>query len=81
MNIHLRLFSTYRDIVGVGEMDIKLTQGSCLRDLLDVLTSKYPELKSLERKVLLAVNREFAALDAVLSQGDEVALMPPIGGG
>ncbi len=81
MRIYLKFFSAYRDLLGVGEISMELAKGSSLRDLMALLISKYPRLRPLERKVLLAVNREFAVLDTKLKPDDEVALMPPVGGG
>ena len=81
MKINLRLFSIYRDIVGSKEMTIDVARGATLGDLFEELLHRYPGLKSLEGSVILAVNRDFADSETKLKEDDEVALMPPIGGG
>jgi len=81
MKINLRLFSVYRNIVGFTEITIDVARGATLGDLFEELLHRYPELKSLERSVILAVNRDFANPKTKLKEDDEVALMPPIGGG
>jgi MoaD family protein len=81
MKVNLRLFSVYRDIVGSKEMIIDVVRGATLGDLFEELLHRYPRLKPLERSVVLAVNRDFADSETKLKENDEVALMPPIGGG
>jgi molybdopterin synthase catalytic subunit len=49
--------------------------------LLEVLAARHAGLKPLLKHLRVAVNHEFAALDAPLSPGDEVALIPPVAGG
>ncbi|HEX4460125.1 MAG TPA: molybdenum cofactor biosynthesis protein MoaE, partial [Polyangia bacterium] len=48
--------------------------------LLSVLQHKYPPLGQLMPAVKVAVNEEFASLDRILSDGDVVALIPPVAG-
>jgi molybdopterin synthase catalytic subunit len=81
MKVNLRLFSVYRDIVGFKEMIIDVARGATLGDLFEELLHRYPGLKPLERSVVLAVNRDFVDSETKLKENDEVALMPPIGGG
>ena len=81
MKINLKLFSVYRDIVGSKEMTMDVVPGTTLVDLLESLLNRYPRLKPLAKSVVLAVNRDFADSKTRLREGDEVALMPPIGGG
>lgn len=55
-----------------------------VNDLLDWLAMRGPEFASVlkERSVIrIAVNQEFVETSASLTNGDEVALFPPITGG
>ncbi|MDB4970132.1 MAG: molybdenum cofactor biosynthesis protein, partial [Myxococcales bacterium] len=49
--------------------------------LLDELERRHPSLAGLRPAIKVAVNEEFVALDRVLSDGDVVALIPPVAGG
>jgi molybdopterin converting factor small subunit len=40
-----------------------------------------PEARPLLERCLLARNREFASVEEALQDGDEVAFLPPVGGG
>jgi molybdopterin converting factor subunit 1 len=81
MKINLRLFSTCRDIVGSREVAIDVPRDATVGDLLEVVLRRYPRLRPLEKPIILAVNKDFADSKVRLREKDEVALMPPIGGG
>lgn len=49
--------------------------------LLKALQDEYPGLVRLAPALAIAVNREYAAPDRILQDGDEVALIPPVSGG
>jgi molybdopterin synthase catalytic subunit len=50
-------------------------------DLRALLLRQFPGLIPLDARVRVSVNRELAEGDARLSEGDEVALLPPVAGG
>ena len=81
MHVTVRLFASYRDIAGSGDLKVHLPDGATLRDLLEAVTAEHPRLRGLRDTMLLAVNHEFAEPSARLRDGDEVALMPPVSGG
>jgi len=81
MRIKLLLFALYRDITGVGEMDIDLADGLSAGGAVAALRSSDVRFAALPARPVVAVNREYAELDALLSEGDELALLPPVAGG
>jgi molybdopterin converting factor small subunit len=72
--ITVKCFARYRDLLGFTEM--KLPAAPTLGDLL-----QDSNLAALPKDALLAVNQSFADPSTALSDGDEVALMPPVSGG
>ncbi len=81
MKVHLRFFSMYRDVVGKTSLSIQMPENSTLNELIEELITKFPRLRAYKDTIILAVNRDFADLGTKLKDGDEVALMPPVGGG
>jgi molybdopterin converting factor subunit 1 len=81
MRIQVKLFATLRQLAGWSQKTIELTEGSTLNKLLIQLTEQYPALNLTGRTLYAAVNLEFAKPEQVLTDGDEVALMPPVSGG
>ena len=76
MQITVRLFAMLRECAGSGEVVIDLPDGARVRDALAELGNLAEGLP-----LVLAVNREYAPQDQVLSAGDELALIPPVSGG
>ena len=80
MKVLVRMFAAYREMAGVSEMEVDLPTDSTVTDLLDYIGEMYIGLPSREYMVA-AVNYQYADHDLVLSDGDEVALIPPVSGG
>src|SRR5205823_13082570 len=81
MQIRLRLFATYREIVGSRQLAWSVRDGTTAGELVDQVLAKYPRLRAHRAAMLVAVNESFATPDVGLQEGDEVALMPPVSGG
>ncbi len=81
MKVRVRCFAAVREIVGVGELVVDLPEGSTLIQLISQLGSQFPRLQALTGSLQFSFNREYASTDKRLSEGDEVALIPPVSGG
>ncbi len=81
MQIQVRLFATYREIVGEGQLAWTLRDGTTVGQLVEAVLAKYPRLLGHGNSMLLAVNHAVVRPDVVLREGDEVALLPPVSGG
>jgi len=76
VRVVVKLFAGLRERAGWPERTVELPDGALLGDLWEAL-----ELGQEPAGLLYAVNREYAELGRVLSDGDEVALIPPVSGG
>jgi molybdopterin converting factor small subunit len=74
--VTIRVFARYRELLGFQNLEIPVPTPPTLEGLL--LDSRF---KALPSEALLAVNQEFSDRLAVLKDGDEIALMPPVSGG
>ncbi|HBZ71333.1 MAG TPA: molybdenum cofactor biosynthesis protein MoaE [Deltaproteobacteria bacterium] len=81
MRVRLRLFGAVREAVGSKELELSLAPGVRVADLRALLLRQFPGLGPLDPRVRISVNQEFAEGDALLAEGDEVALLPPVAGG
>ena len=72
----VKLFAGVRERAGVAERDIELPRGARVADVWPALG-----LGDEPAALLYAVNREYAARERVLADGDEVAVIPPVSGG
>jgi molybdopterin synthase catalytic subunit len=76
VEVTVRLFAMLRERAGAGEVTLELPEGARVRDAIVALGAVAEGMP-----VVMAVNREYAAEDAVLDAGDELALIPPVSGG
>ena len=79
IHVTLRCFAAVRDILDTDTVTVEVAAGTTARGMLEKLGQQYPAL--LRVPVAFAVNRDYARADSVLSDGDEVAFIPPISGG
>jgi molybdopterin converting factor subunit 1 len=79
--VKLLFFAVLRDIVGRGETSIDVPVGTRASDVWRDLRAQHDELTDYVRPPLTAVNESYVEPDTVLSQGDELAFIPPVAGG
>jgi sulfur-carrier protein len=79
-SIKVRAFGITKDILGGKEALVELKEGMTVGHLRQSLNQKYPQLLGI-RSLFIAVNNEYAEDLAVLSDKDEIALIPPVSGG
>ncbi len=70
-----------KDIAGRSTDDFDAPPGANLDAVFAHYSGQFPKLKEMEASIVLARNHEFAARTDVLSDGDEVAFLPPVSGG
>lgn len=73
------LFASYADALGRPRIDVSLTPGSTVADMVARVRDGHAE--RLPARPLVAVNQEYAPYDRVIEPGDEIALIPPVAGG
>ena len=81
MRVNVLFFGLLKDLVGRSEDTLELPDGARLGTVFHHYASQFPRLGEMAESIALARNQEFTDLDAVLGDGDEVALMPPVSGG
>lgn len=81
MNIRVFYFARCRELAATDREDVVLEEGATLEDLTVAVTTKRPELARILPSIRMAVNQEFARSPCALSDGDEVAFIPPVSGG
>ncbi len=81
MEIRTLFFASYRELLGTGELHLDLPDGATVSDLVSALRSRGGAFTVLPTDPAVAVNQSYADPAALLSDGDEVALIPPVAGG
>jgi molybdopterin synthase catalytic subunit len=81
MRVQVLFFGQLKDLTGRPGESLPLADHATLQDVLAHYSEKYPSIHKLARSLALSINQEYAAHDAALHDGDEVALLPPVSGG
>ena len=81
MTVRLLFFAVLRDIAGTPQQELSLPPGATALEAWQTLRSRYPRLAEFAQPPMIAINETYAAPDAILHDGDELAFIPPVAGG
>jgi molybdopterin converting factor subunit 1 len=81
VRVTVRLFARLRDIAGISELTRNMPAGATTADVWRGLVAEFPEMARYDSSISTAVNADYAKMNTVLSDNDEVAFLPPVSGG
>ena len=81
MKIRVIAFATASDILGKNALELTLPEGSGTAELRRELAARHPNLEVLWERLAVAVDGELVRGERRLTDGCEVALLPPVSGG
>jgi molybdopterin synthase catalytic subunit/molybdopterin converting factor small subunit len=81
VQVRVLFFGLLTDVIGRRSDTVSLPEGSTLHDLLAHYQSNFPRLQGFVSSLAISLNQNYAPLSSPLSEGDEVALLPPVSGG
>ena len=81
MRVTVRLFARLRDIAGTGELAREVDTGATIAAVWGQLATEFPPMQPYGRAISSAVNADYARMDRVVRDGDEIAFLPPVSGG
>jgi len=81
MRVTISLFAQMRLDAGVSSVALELPPGATLASALERFYEAHPTLRAHGASALAAIGLEYAPLDQLLREGDEISLIPPVQGG
>ncbi len=81
MRAKVLFFGVLKDIAGRPAEDAEFPDGADLGAVFDCYAKRFPQLRHMAASIVMARNQEFAPPSTKLSDGDEIALLPPVSGG
>jgi molybdopterin converting factor small subunit len=82
MTVRVRAFARMRELLGAGDFDLEVPEGATLMDCWEALRARERRIDALASSTRVARNgRVVALLNEPVGPGDEIALLPPVGGG
>ena len=79
--VRVRLFARLRELAGFELKSVEVPPESTVSDVYEAVRRSHPDFQVEQESVRAALNQEFADWDEVVSEGDEVAFIPPVSGG
>jgi molybdopterin synthase catalytic subunit len=81
VNVRVRLFAIQRELAGAREVGLELPVGASIDSAWTALADLHPLLAPSRAYVRFARNGDYADAETVLTDGDELAIIPPVSGG
>lgn len=84
VKIKVLFFAKSKELVGISKTYIQAHSGRIKgSELLDLILTEFPALQVLKENLILSVNQEYLERNQTtqLSDGMEIAVIPPISGG
>jgi molybdopterin synthase sulfur carrier subunit len=81
MTVRVLAFGRVREALGFGERQLECDGGATAGCVWDRFAAQHPVLEALAPCTRLARNGSLVERGAELRDGDEVAFLPPVGGG
>jgi len=77
MSITVKFFASLRETIGKADVELDIGSIRTAADVWLAVTDKHEHIPNM----LAAINMEYASLDDVVKDGDEVAFFPSVTGG
>jgi molybdopterin synthase catalytic subunit len=81
MVIRVLAFARLREVIGASERSLDVPENARIEDAWKALLRNYPALRDERHSTRAARNGQLVSFDEALCEGDELALLPPVGGG
>lgn len=81
MRVTVRLFAAHREAAGTNTYTADLPAGATVADAFARVCGSFPGIARNAGSAAFALNRSHVAGDAKLTDGDELAILPPVAGG
>ena len=80
MTVTVLLFASYAEALGASSLAVEVAGDATVADVI-LNVRALPGADRLPAAPLVAVNQQYADVYALVRDGDEVALIPPVAGG
>jgi MoaE-MoaD fusion protein len=81
VRVKVLFFGMLKDIVGLSEDSLEVADGELVAAVFDRYARRYPRMGEMASSIVLARNQQFCDRSTLVTDGDEIAFLPPVSGG
>ena len=81
ITVTIKLFAVYQETFGTDQISLQFPLNTPVKAVLDRLAQTKPELVQWHDITRFGINLEFVDPDTIMSDRDEIVLIPPVSGG
>ena len=81
ITVRCSFFARYAELLGCTELELDLSRGATVTDAVAHVRAHVPGGQGLPADPLVAKNQEHVKHGSLVEDGDELAFLPPLGGG
>lgn len=81
MKCQVLLFAQLRESIGSNQLEIDLPARATVGDAINHLAAQYELIAAMRGQLAIAVDERYQPLNAKLTDGCTIALIPPVSGG
>jgi molybdopterin converting factor small subunit len=78
MKIQIIVFGRYKEITGKDIIQLDITGGTTLQDIINAFVLRYPSIKNDKNRIMITKNKKLSSFDTSFVPEDEIALSPPV---
>jgi MoaD family protein len=78
MKVTIRIFGRYKDITGKDQIELDISAGNTLRDVVDTFVKQYPAAEKDKNRMMMSKNKMYTSFNTTVNEGDEITLSPPV---
>ncbi len=79
MNVKVLFFGATAALIGSRRLEFPIDGENSAASVFERVIAKYPELR--RHKLLFSINQEYADLETIVREGDELAIFTAVSGG
>ena len=81
IRVKVLLFGRIRELCDLSEESTQFADGATLEDVFLAYVMRFPKLSDFRSSLVASRNQEFTAWNTKITDGDEIAFLPPVSGG
>jgi molybdopterin converting factor subunit 1 len=81
MRVTVRFFARLRELAGAESVVLEVAEPATVGTVWQTVSANTPALAQFERAISCAVNANFSRMSHRVSDGDDIAFLPPVSGG